>query len=125
VRASATNDFGTSTASTTNASGASYLTVPAIMNTPSRGSDTTESSIVVEWIAPSGDAETGGSTILGYEVIWDVGDGLTPDTTLAGSVSSYTSTSYTQSSGLTEGNAYLFQVRAKNIYGWGPYSVSG
>jgi hypothetical protein len=92
------------------------------MSDPSRGSASTESQIVAEWTAPSTDAETGGSAITGYEIIWDVGDGLSPDTSLAGLMSSYTATTYTQASGLTAGNDYIFQVRAKNIYGWGDYS---
>lgn len=123
VKATATNAYGTSPAeSTENTSGAEYKAVPGTMSTPTRGAASTESSIVVEWTAPSTQAETGGSSITGYEIVWDAGDG-SADTTLAGLVSSYTSTSYTQGSGLTEGDDYLFKVRAKNIYGWGPYSA--
>lgn len=98
------------------------MTVPAAMNDPVRASGTTESQIVVSWSAPSGDSETGGSAITAYELLWDAGDGATPDTVLVALSSLSTSTSYTVTSGLTEGNDYIFMVRAQNIYGEGAYS---
>jgi hypothetical protein len=38
-------------------------------------------------------------------------------------VSPYTGSSYTVSTGVTEGGTYKFKARARNIYGWGPYST--
>ena len=82
VRATASNDYGESSESTQNSSGAQYLTVPAAMSTPTRGSSSTTSQMIVTWTAPSTAAETGGSTITAYELLWDAGDGATPDTVL-------------------------------------------
>lgn len=48
-------------------------------------------------------AETGDSTITSYQLRWDAGDGLTPDTILVGATSDYTSDSFTVSSTITPG----------------------
>lgn len=92
------------------------------MSNPVRANGSTESQIVVSWTAPSTTSETGGSAITAYELLWDAGDGATPDTVLVALSSLSTDTSYSVTSGLTEGNDYIFMVRAKNIYGEGAYS---
>jgi large repetitive protein len=82
VRATASNDYGESSESTENTSGATYRTVPAAMSAPVRDSSSTSSQIILTWTAPSTSAETGGSAITAYELLWDAGDGATPDTVL-------------------------------------------
>lgn len=122
VRISATNGFGTSSTSTANTSGADYRTVPAAMGTVSRDSSSTASSIILNWSAQSGDSQTGGSAVLGYHLVWDNGDGATPDTNLIGHTSTFSDLTYTIASGLTTGSEYKFMIRSKNIYGFGDYS---
>jgi hypothetical protein len=67
-------------------------------------------------------AETGDSTVTNYELQWDDNTGGVTWTSLTGSSSDYTGTSFTVTSGVTSGLDYQFQVRAANVYGDGTYS---
>jgi hypothetical protein len=121
-RVSAYNANGWSDPSEENTSGATAKTTPAAMNAPVRDASSSESQIVVTWTALSGDAETGGASILSYILEWDEGSGGADWEVLTGHTVKTLSTSFTISSGLVPGTAYLFRLKAENIYGEGPYS---
>lgn len=120
VRVSATNAYGYGATSAVNTAGAQVRVAPLSMNTPSRGSGTSTSQIEVAWpalVAPA----TGSSDITSYHLLWNAGSG-TVDKDLVGLVSSYTGTSFVVTTSVSLGGSYNFKLRAKNIYGWGPYS---
>jgi len=52
---------------------------------------------------------------------WDAGNGEV-DVNLVGWSTPYLHSSLIVTSGVTAGAFYKFQYRAKNIYGWGPFS---
>lgn len=120
VRVSATNTYGYGATSTVNSAGAVVRLAPLSMVTPSRGSGTSTSQIEVDWTALTVPTN-GGSAITSYHLLWDAGTG-TIDADLVGLVSSYTSTSFTVTTSVTLGGSYKFKLRARNVYGWGPYS---
>ena len=69
VRATAKNEYGWATStSDTNSVGAMIRTVPIQMSTPVRLSSTTTNSIELSWSPLTTDADTGGSTILSYNL---------------------------------------------------------
>jgi len=68
------------------------------------------------WSSLASGIETGSSPILAYNLWWDSNSG-TVNIDLYESLA----TSYTVS-GLVPGALYQFKVRAKNIYGYGPFS---
>jgi hypothetical protein len=72
----------------------------------------------VQWSALSG-TQTGNSPITSYNLYWDNGSG-TVNIQLIDSLT----TSYIVY-GVTPGSNYNFQVRAKNIYGYSAFSISG
>jgi len=76
VRASALNTYGQSTPSYVNTLGARVRTIPVQMSNPTRGSDTSETQIQVNWATLSG-TNTGNSDILSYALYWDNGSGTT------------------------------------------------
>ena len=65
--------------------------------------------------------DTGGSAIVSYSLEWDGGSlGLSYEA-LVGYDSNNIQLTYIKDS-LTNGIVYSFRYRARNIYGWGPYS---
>ena len=119
MRVEATNTYGTGVVSAANSAGAQVREAPSQTATPTRGALTSISQIVVDWaalVAP----QNGDSAIDSYHLTWDQGSGTWTD--LVGISSNYVLLSYTVGTGITPGNPYKFQVRAHNIYGWGPAS---
>lgn len=88
------------------------------MNAPTETS-ATANSLVIGWNAITSNADTGASAITSYQL--DQFDGISSWLDLKGFSSDDTALTYTVSS-LTAGNSYKFRLRAKNSYGWGPYS---
>jgi hypothetical protein len=88
------------------------------MATPTQGSGSSDSIIVVNWSALTGSA-TGNSALTTYSLFWDNASGTTSIELLT---SSTLSTTYTVS-GVSGGSTYRFKVRAKNIYGFGSFST--
>ena len=74
-----------------------------------------DSYITISWTPLSAPAN-GNSNIIAYNLQWNSGSGSTYT-----DLTSTLSTTYTISV-LTGGLTYLFQVRAKNIYDFGPFS---
>jgi hypothetical protein len=91
---------------------------------PSRNSATTKSQLRVDY-APLIGTTTGGSTITSLHLQWDQGSGGESWYTLIGEVLPSTSQSYTVTGYVVAGRTYKFRYRAKNIFGWGPYSDQG
>ena len=85
------------------------------MVTPTMGA-TSLTSIVVDWIALTGN-DPRGSAIDKYELSY----GTTTGGSTFPSVNELTLLTYTLS-GATPGEWYRFRVRAHNVHGWGPYS---
>ena len=73
------------------------------------------------WSALTGD-NTGGSLIQSYNLEWDVDGTATTFKEIVGQTSAFTFTSYIMASQITYGQTYNFRVRAKNKWGFGPYS---
>jgi hypothetical protein len=116
VTVSAYNSIGYSTTSSYNTGGAYVEIVPSAPSGLTLTS-TSSTSIQVDWSTLTG-TSTGGSAITSYNLYWDNNSG-TPSISLLDSL--VTTDTIT---GLTAGNTYIFKVRAKNIYGPGPFSSS-
>jgi hypothetical protein len=114
VRASAHNTYGYSTASSSNTIGAKIRSVPNAMAIPAVVSYS-DTAISISWTALTA-AATGNSAITAYNLQWDSGSGSTFT-----DLTSQTATTYSVT-GLTGGTTYQFQVRARNVYGYGSYS---
>lgn len=82
-------------------------------------------SISLSWAGiVASSTETGGSPIISYNIQWRA-SGASSWTDGQGQDGSYsTLTTYTLNSGVVGGDAYVFQVLAKNIHGWSTVSNS-
>jgi hypothetical protein len=119
----ATNAFGDSTQSADSSSGATYKTLPSAPGSSPTLNEQTETSITVDWATLTLDAETGGSTILSYNLVYDEGSGDDTFVSLLGESPYSTATTY-QKGGLTTDTVFEFKYRAYNKYGWSDYSPS-
>ena len=125
VRARNARGWGAYSPVTVTAGAALVETVPVALAAPSRGTLTSDSQLQVDWVAPTGTAD-GGSVILGYAVYWDdatAASGTQVWTELIGESSTHTAVTYTRSTGITGGAIYAVKVKAKNKWGWGPFSA--
>jgi hypothetical protein len=120
VRVSAANFYGFGALSPTSEStGAKIRVVPVQMASPTEDSSSTDVTVTMNWIALSG-ADAGHSDVIAYSLYWDNGVSTgTADIELTDALV----TSFTVN-GVTGGQAYRFRVRARNIYGYGPYSLA-
>ena len=64
----------------------------------------------------------GGSQITSYNLAWDSGSGSQTFINLVGFEQPYLLTSFMISQGIVSGITYRFKLRAKNVYGYGPWS---
>jgi len=85
-------------------------------------STSTTSSLVIEWTALL-TSEAGYADASSYNLYWDAGTAGASYVSLVGETSASLLTTYTVSTLVTEGNDYLFKVRAKNVHGWGDFST--
>jgi hypothetical protein len=93
--------------------------------TPSRITSTTTGTTMGVQVAALTGTNTGGSTILSYELLIDTtGTGTGTFSEVSGYTTLSTSTTFTILS-LTSGSTYCFKYRAYNVMGWGPYSSIG
>lgn len=87
------------------------------MSAPTEGSLSTDALLIVNWVALTG-VNSGNSAVLAYSLYWDNGV-----TTAAADIELVDALVTTFSvSTVTGGAPYKFRVRARNIYGYGPYS---
>ena len=70
VRVSATNSIGNSIYSVVNTIGARVRSVPNQMESPTLGTDITETQLDIRWNALTG-ASSGNSDIISYQLFWD------------------------------------------------------
>ena len=123
VQAYNLNGFGV--LSTPNSVGATVETIPDALSTLTNGYLTTNLLLSVQWSAlTSGSSQSGGATsvITSYNVQWDSGLPLSSSwVDLQGASTNSLAISF-QTNSVTPGASYRVKVRAKNSYGWGPFS---
>lgn len=119
VRAAAINSLGQSPYSDVSTAGATLGNVPAQTAVPTAGAGTT-TSIPVSWTALT-PTQANGAPILSYSLEWD--QGTSTWVPLTGGSSNDLATTYTVTGNFPASSAYKFRVKAKNLYGWGPYST--
>lgn len=116
------NAFGYSDESSPSTGGILASTTPDQMAIPvMNNSTTTATSLVVDWSSLATSA-AGYSDATSYNLYWDAGTDGASFVSLVGESSDSLTTSFTVSSGITEGEDYQFKVRAKNVHGWGDFS---
>jgi hypothetical protein len=114
------NHVGSTTSNSASYILASVPTAPVLApdNDPDTSDDT---QIKVDFAALSLQSETGGSTILSYNLQMDQSDGVFED--LFGVTQDVlTTTSLVTSPSIVQGTTYGFRYRARNIYGWSDWS---
>lgn len=94
--------IGWSDLSLANTAGELVQTKPVQMSAPTRGSGTNTNTIVVNWVALTGD-NTGGASIASYNLQWDNGSDGANWYELVGITSNVTALTYTKSTGVTPG----------------------
>jgi hypothetical protein len=102
--------------SQTNSYGAQIRQRPAKMSVVTKGVESTATSLKLNWTPLTSSADIGNSAILAYEVFWDANSDtvnllLHDDSTVT-----------VTAERLDPGETYKFKVRARNIYGYGPFS---
>lgn len=118
VRVQAANFFGFGALSPESEStGARIRVVPSKMAAPTEDPSCTDVTLTMNWIALSG-ANAGNSPVIAYSLAWDEGNAAAVEFK---ELTDALATSFTVN-GVTGGRQYRFKVRARNIYGYGPYS---
>jgi hypothetical protein len=117
------NVYGYGGQSDVNIAGVAVQTAPAQVQGLIDGPTTSESQVELIWNALSASAETGGAAILSYNVQWDQGLGTGVWSSLVGYSSDFSAQTLTVTSGIQAGTVFKFRVRAKNMWGWGPFSA--
>jgi hypothetical protein len=118
VRVQAANFFGFGVLSPVSEStGARIRVVPSKMAAPTEDPSCTDVTLTMNWIALSG-VDAGNSDVIAYSLYWDAGDAMATTFT---ELTDALVTSFTVNA-VTGGQSYRFKVRARNIYGYGPYS---
>ena len=123
ARVSALNSIGWNQVSNVNSLGATIRTEPVQMSAPTRGSQTSETQVEVEWTALTAVDDLRGSVITSYHLQWDEGTTGVSWYDLTGFSMFYLGTSFIVTSGLLPGYTYQFRVRAENAYGFGSFST--
>jgi len=118
----ARNERGWSAASLPNSAGAKIQIEPRPMGVVSRGSLTGPTQIDVYWSAIT-TPQDGGSPVTSYHLQYDNGTNANNWTDIVGLSPDSKATSILVTSNLESGTVYGFRVRAKNIFGWGNYSL--
>jgi hypothetical protein len=104
---------------------ASYVlaSIPSVPSTGpiNDGSVSSETQIKVDFAALSLESETGGSSILSYNLQIDEADGVFED--LFGATTDVLiTTELVTAPKIVQGSTYGFRYRARNVYGWGEWS---
>jgi len=90
------------------------LEPPVLKTVPSRTNEKNVTLDLSDW----DDTYNGGSSIISFEIQMQLNDG--EFRTLVGAIRPFIANSYVL--GVDKGNWYGFRYRAKNIYGWGPFT---
>jgi hypothetical protein len=119
VRVKATNSYGYGELSEPcDDTGARIRVVPTKMAAPTEDLASTDTQIILHWIPLTG-VDAGNSDVIAYSLFWDAGDAAKAEADVPlfdANVDQFTVT------GVTGGVTYRFRVRARNIYGDGPFS---
>ncbi len=92
------------------------------MDIPVKNQFTTNNQIIVDWTQLPAN-RIGMSPVTSYNLWWDQGSNGEFWYSLIGLVEPIlVQTSFTVTNGVLEGQDYKFKIRAKNIWGWGPFS---
>jgi hypothetical protein len=91
------------------------------MQAPTKGALTNSRQIHIQWTTLVGD-DTGGSLISSYNLEWDKDGTQATFYEVVGQSLSFTETTFVLSDQVITGKTYHFRVRAKNKWGFGPYS---
>jgi hypothetical protein len=93
------------------------------MAAPTRNAATSTVQIVLDWVALTG-LNTGYSAITNYELQWDYGTAGVAWASLTGVTGPFIFTSYQVSTLIVQGVDYQFKIRALNMWGSGPFSLT-
>jgi len=119
ARVSAKNVIGWNEPSLPNTIGATVRTEPVQMGAPTRGSQTTETQIEIQWQPLTLVDDLRGAPIVSYHLQWDEGTTGREWHDLTGFSMNSLNLSFIVTSGLLKSYAYQFRVRAKTAYGFG------
>jgi hypothetical protein len=92
--------------------------VPQAAPVLARGSTTSEFQVQLTWAAID-TTNSSGSAVTGYSLYWDNGVGASNISISLTNISSPSTLSYTQTTGLTPGSIYNYAIRATNVIGTG------
>lgn len=101
-----------------NTLGARIQVVPSKMQNVFEGAATDDTRIQINWNSLTGD-QTGGTTILSYNLEMQVA-GVWIE--LVGQTTYYKQTLFLIQTNIVSGQSYSFRVRARNKWGYGPFS---
>ena len=125
ARISAYNSLGFGIPSTLNVDGVLAQTIPhKPAAAPVRGESTSSSQIEVLYALLEGEL-TGGISLTSLNLQWDKGTEGVEWESLIGEDPLSTSQVFTVTDNLVGGRSYNFRYRARNIFGWGPFSDYG
>lgn len=117
----AANARGWSAPSAANVAGATIQVEPTAPAAPTSGAATGPTQLDVRWsslaLIPAG-----GSAVLSYNLQYDNATAATTWFDVIGLSPDSLVTSVIVSTGVVPGSQYAFRVRARNIFGWGPFS---
>jgi hypothetical protein len=117
----AANERGWSEASPANTDGAHVEVEPSAVVAPARGILTGPTQLDVYWTALSL-YDAGGSEVLSYHLQYDNATAATTWLDVVGLAPDSMLLTVIVSTNVESGAMYGFRVRARNIFGWGPYS---
>ena len=118
----AANARGWSAPSLPNTVGATIQVEPSTMLSPTRGVLTGPTQLDVHWSSLAL-IDAGGSAVLSYDLQYDNATAASTWLDVIGLSPNSLLTSVIVSSGVVPGAQYAFRVRARNIFGWGPFSA--
>jgi len=121
IQVIAHNPRGWGVASPVNTAGVTAMTVPSQMTAPINGPLTDEYLIDVSW-STLAFPNNGGSDLTSFDLEYDNGTAGFIWYSLQGIHPESLNLWYKISTGVIPGRTYLFMVRAKNAFGWGPFS---
>jgi hypothetical protein len=117
----ARNERGDSAASLANTDGARVQVEPSAVGAPARGVLTGPTQLDVYWSALDL-ISAGGSPVLSYHLQFDNSTAATTWIDVIGLAPDSMLLTVIVSTEIESGQQYGFRVRARNIFGWGPYS---
>jgi hypothetical protein len=116
----AQNNRGWSVYSDLNSVGVRVKSAPVSTTDPARNIKTDTKMIVVDWPAIEA-PDDGNSPVVSYSLEYDQGTQMNEWIVLTGLSTEFTDLQSTVTDYITRGVTYVFRIRARNVWGWGPY----